>query len=71
MAPSDPSTPREREPVRFLVFCASMRAESLNGRLARLAQATHKAFDEPEPRRRAGLGLPLPPAAHDGRARTQ
>ena len=45
MAASDPSTPREREPVRFLVFCASMRADSLNGRLARLAQATIEAND--------------------------
>ena len=45
MAASDPSTPREREPVRFLVFCASLRADSLNGRLARLAQATIEAND--------------------------
>ncbi len=28
-----------REPVRFLVFCASLRADSLNGRLASLAAA--------------------------------
>ena len=43
MAAIDPSTPPEREPVRFLVFCASLRAGSLNGRLARLAQATIEA----------------------------
>ena len=33
----DPSTTAPREPVRFLVFSASLRAESLNSRLARLA----------------------------------
>src|SRR5918996_4170215 len=33
----------EREPVRFLVFCASLRADSLNGRLANLAAATIEA----------------------------
>jgi NADPH-dependent FMN reductase len=32
-----------REPVRFLVFSASLRAESLNERLARLAAATIEA----------------------------
>src|SRR5690242_535838 len=48
-----------REPVRFLVFSASLRAESLNSRLARLAArtieehggtvdlATMKDFDSP------------------------
>lgn len=34
------SSPDEREPVRFLVFAASLRADSLNGRLARLAATT-------------------------------
>jgi chromate reductase, NAD(P)H dehydrogenase (quinone) len=32
-----------REPVRFLVFCASLRNDSLNGRLARLAGSTIEA----------------------------
>ena len=32
-----------REPVRVLVFSASLRAESLNSRLARLAAATIEA----------------------------
>jgi chromate reductase, NAD(P)H dehydrogenase (quinone) len=32
--------PRDREPVSFLVFSASLRADSLNTRLARLAAAT-------------------------------
>jgi chromate reductase, NAD(P)H dehydrogenase (quinone) len=43
VAGSDPSTPQEREPVRFLVFSASLRADSLNSRLARLAAATIEA----------------------------
>lgn len=34
---------RTREPVRFLVFSASLRRESLNTRLARLAAATLEA----------------------------
>jgi chromate reductase, NAD(P)H dehydrogenase (quinone) len=34
---------RTREPVRFLVFSASLRAESLNSRLARLAATTVRA----------------------------
>jgi chromate reductase, NAD(P)H dehydrogenase (quinone) len=42
MAVSDSSTP-EREPVRFLVFSASLRADSLNSRLARLAASTIEA----------------------------
>lgn len=33
----------EREPVRFLVFSASLRADSLNSRLAQLASATIRA----------------------------
>jgi chromate reductase, NAD(P)H dehydrogenase (quinone) len=33
----------DREPVRFLVFSASLKAESLNGRLARLAAAAIEA----------------------------
>ena len=37
------TAPDSREPVRFLVFCASLRADSLNGRLARLAGATIEA----------------------------
>jgi chromate reductase len=36
----DPRAARDREPVRFLVFAASSRADSLNLRLARLAAAT-------------------------------
>ncbi len=40
MAESDGRT---REPVRVLVFSASLRAESLNSRLARLAAATVEA----------------------------
>jgi chromate reductase, NAD(P)H dehydrogenase (quinone) len=37
------SSAGEREPVRFLVFGASLRADSLNGRLARLAADTIEA----------------------------
>ena len=37
------STPQDREPVRFLVFGASLRAGSLNGRLAQLAADTVEA----------------------------
>jgi NAD(P)H-dependent FMN reductase len=37
------SDDRTREPVRFLVFSASLRAGSLNSRLARLAAATVEA----------------------------
>ena len=37
MADSDLPAPQDREPVRFLVFSASLRGGSLNGRLARLA----------------------------------
>ena len=37
---TDPDTPpTDREPVRFLVFSASLRADSINTRLARLAAA--------------------------------
>jgi NAD(P)H-dependent FMN reductase len=36
----DPDSTPAREPVRFLVFAASLRAESLNSRLARLAAGT-------------------------------
>ncbi len=39
MTSNDPG----REPVRFLVFSASLKAESLNGRLARLAVAAIEA----------------------------
>lgn len=40
---SDSHTPQEREAVRFLVFSASLRADSLNSRLARLAASTIEA----------------------------
>ena len=43
MIGSDLRTSPDREPVRFLVFSASLRAESLNSRLARLAAATIEA----------------------------
>ena len=43
MAASDSSTPQTREQVRFLVFPASLRADSLNSRLARLAATTIEA----------------------------
>lgn len=43
MATAEPSTPTAREPVRFLVFSASLRADSLNGRLAGLAATTIEA----------------------------
>jgi chromate reductase, NAD(P)H dehydrogenase (quinone) len=43
MADSDPPVAPNREPVRFLVFSASTRAASLNGRLARLAAASIEA----------------------------
>jgi chromate reductase len=35
---------RTREPVHVLVFSASLRADSLNSRLARLAAATVEAY---------------------------
>lgn len=38
--PGDLDAVAAREPVRFLVFSASLRAESLNSRLARLAAQT-------------------------------
>lgn len=43
VAATDPSTPQAREPVRFLVFSASLRADSLNSRLASLAATTIEA----------------------------
>jgi NAD(P)H-dependent FMN reductase len=43
VAAADLSSPQEREPVRFLVFSASLRADSLNSRLARLAATTIEA----------------------------
>lgn len=43
MTESDPHATQDREPVRFLVFSASTRADSLNGRLARLVAATIEA----------------------------
>lgn len=43
MTDPDPSGPRDRGPDRFLVFSASLRGDSLNGRLARLAAATIEA----------------------------
>jgi NAD(P)H-dependent FMN reductase len=39
VADADTPTP-DREPVRFLVFCGSLRSGSLNGRLAKLAAET-------------------------------
>lgn len=36
-SPATPPSPTHREPVRYLVFAASLRADSLNTRLARLA----------------------------------
>jgi chromate reductase len=42
-AATDPSTSQAREPVRFLVFSASLRADSLNSRLASLAATTIEA----------------------------
>lgn len=43
MADPDSPAPQDREPVRFLVFSASLRGGSLNGRLARLAATTIEA----------------------------
>ena len=43
MADSDLRAAQDRGPVRFLVFSASLRADSLNGRLARLAATTIEA----------------------------
>ena len=43
MTGPDSRSAQNREPVRFLVFSASLRADSLNGRLARLAAATVEA----------------------------
>ena len=39
----DPSPSQRRERVRYLVFCASLRFDSLNGRLATLAARTIEA----------------------------
>jgi chromate reductase len=43
MAGFDSRASRDREPVRFLVFSASLRTDSLNARLARLAVSTIEA----------------------------
>jgi chromate reductase, NAD(P)H dehydrogenase (quinone) len=43
VAATDPSISQAREPVRFLVFSASLRADSLNSRLASLAATTIEA----------------------------
>ncbi|HMC07150.1 MAG TPA: NAD(P)H-dependent oxidoreductase [Solirubrobacterales bacterium] len=43
MTGPDSRPPQDREPVRFLVFSASLRADSLNGRLARLAASVVEA----------------------------
>jgi chromate reductase, NAD(P)H dehydrogenase (quinone) len=43
MAEPDPPPAGDREPIRFLVFAASRRADSLNGVLARRAAATIEA----------------------------
>lgn len=43
MADLDPHAATDRELVRFLVFSASTRSDSLNGRLARLAATTIEA----------------------------
>jgi chromate reductase, NAD(P)H dehydrogenase (quinone) len=43
VADADPRSSQDREPVRFLVFSASLRADSFNGRLARLAANTIEA----------------------------
>jgi hypothetical protein len=49
VADSDLRSPQDREPVRFLVFSASLRADSLNGRLACLVaeaiEANGRAVD--------------------------
>jgi chromate reductase, NAD(P)H dehydrogenase (quinone) len=39
----DVTAPQDREPIRLLVFSASLRSDSLNGRLARLAADTIEA----------------------------
>ena len=43
MPASDSPIQQDREPIRFLVFSASLRADSLNGRLARLGAAAIEA----------------------------
>jgi NAD(P)H-dependent FMN reductase len=43
VADPDLQDPQQREPVRFLVFSASLRSDSLNGRLAWLAASTIEA----------------------------
>ena len=45
MAESDPRSAPDREPVRFLVFCGSLRADSLNGCLATLAAEMIESCD--------------------------
>lgn len=75
MVGSDSPAAKDREPVLFLVFSASVRSASLNGRLARLAAATIEAnggsvdfrlmadFDTPHtaPTFRRRTGSPLGP----------
>ena len=80
----NPSTPRaEREPVRFLVFAASLRAESFNARLAALAcrviekhsgtvdHATMADFDCPSYDQDAQAEGGFPPAAEELRRRLE
>jgi NAD(P)H-dependent FMN reductase len=71
----------EREPVRFLVFSASLRAESFNTRLARLAASTleqqgggvdyasMREFDGPSYDAEVEHSAGLPPGAHELRQR--
>jgi chromate reductase, NAD(P)H dehydrogenase (quinone) len=71
----DSRPPQHRGPVRFLVFSASLRENSLNGRLARLAAATIEAnggivdstsmpkFDTPSYNQDVQLSDGFPPGA--------
>jgi NAD(P)H-dependent FMN reductase len=74
------SSSNQREPVRFLVFSASLRANSLNSRLAQLAAATIEAnggivdstampeFDTPSYNADVQDGEGIPPGAERLRA---
>jgi len=83
MSTSPDSSVAPREPVRFLVFAASLRAASLNARLARLAASTIEQqggavdlasmadFDAPSYDGDAEQSNGLPPGAEEFRRRIE
>ena len=83
VSPRSPGAAPLREPVRFLVFSASLRAESLNSRLARLAArtieqhggtvdlASMRDFDAPSYDQDVQDGEGFPPGAAEFRRRLE